>query len=111
MKEHNFTHAKKIGLDGSEYMVIYCTKCGQVSFNQAKNDEQRPIKECNYMTPKALSRGDFVREVKELAQKYKITVHESDQYDSEEDWCGTDYHLKFNGVVDYSKEAHEYFIN
>ncbi len=35
--EHNFTHVLRKGIsENAEYVVIYCTKCGVVSFDQAK---------------------------------------------------------------------------
>ena len=34
-KEHNFVHEKTVGGDtNTEYIIIYCKKCGVVSYDQ-----------------------------------------------------------------------------
>ncbi len=46
-KEHEFVHASKSGLAlGTTYILIYCKKCGQVSFDQSKNGKLE-ITKCN----------------------------------------------------------------
>ena len=44
-QEHQFETIKKVGMSGAEYVIIYCKKCGQVSFNEAKRGKEE-IKPC-----------------------------------------------------------------
>lgn len=45
MNKHDFTHVVFTGMSESEYVVIYCKKCGQVSYNSARKGAEI-ISEC-----------------------------------------------------------------
>lgn len=34
---HKYTHAMKKGMSQNEYVVIYCEKCGHISYDQAQS--------------------------------------------------------------------------
>lgn len=46
MKIHDFIHAIKIGMSDSQYLLIYCRKCGFVSYDQSTDATQRNRPEC-----------------------------------------------------------------
>lgn len=40
---HDFTHETKQGEAGSAYTLIYCKKCGFVSYDQARELKQKDV--------------------------------------------------------------------
>lgn len=49
----------------------------------------------------------FKEELKELSQKYKISIYESANYDGNEEYCGSDYFIKVDSKVIYDDTLNE----
>jgi hypothetical protein len=50
----------------------------------------------------------FISELKLLVNKHNISVGESDNYDGEDLYCGTDYYFAVDGLVWYGKTIPEF---
>lgn len=49
----------------------------------------------------------FKKELFELLKKHDVKFHPSDQYDGEEQYCGTLYYLNIGGETDYGADFSE----
>lgn len=55
------------------------------------------------MSYKAEFKG-FKKELSELITKYKVGKYESDDYNGNEEYCGTEIYLTIDGEIQWSKD-------
>lgn len=49
------------------------------------------------------------KDLSELIKKYGITLHESDNYDNDENYTGSTYYLNIDGETYYTESLNEIF--